>query len=56
MRARAGRISLLEPKPPADFLLSLPSIDQIMNQGTMNVKKLQLGVSTGRQSILKKVN
>lgn len=56
MRARAGQQSLLEPKLPADFLLSLPSIDQIMNQGTVNVKKLQLGVSTGRQSRLKRVN
>lgn len=35
-------LSCLEPEPPADFLLILPPIDQIMNQGTASDKELQL--------------
>lgn len=34
--------SSLEPELPADFLLILPPIDQIMNQGTASDKAFQL--------------
>lgn len=41
-KPRQCYLSLLEPEPPADFLLSLPPIDQIMNPGTASDKELQL--------------